>query len=467
MKNRNPKYICSALIGVILLCTGCESFLETEIPNNKISSVTVFENVETANSAMRGVYNELFRAYYSYGGRNSVTVIAGISGNTLQTEVLDNNLIQFEQYAINPANSYNYNIWASAYKMIYQVNAILEGLEASGINVATKNRLMGEASFVRAFTYFYLVNLYGTVPLILSTDYRPNATAGNAAVSSIYEQIIADLEFAMSKLGDDYTEGDRSRPNRFSAMALLARTYLYTENWSMAAEMSNQVISLNTHYELLSDLNEVFLANSREALWQISPIGSASGAVHTNEGNLFIRADNATSSVPVSLTENFLNSFDDKDLRYQNWVDVYTLNEREIYFPYKYKIQYAPSGSIVEYSMVLRLAEQYLINAEANAHLGNLKAAISGVNTIRERAGVAAITPSDLQMSEESILQVILQEKHKEFFTEWGHRYLDLKRIISLQINVPNLEQEQLSRLYPIPEQELISNPNLEQNEGY
>src|SRR5690606_32275299 len=114
-----------------------------------------------------------------------------------------------------------------AYNIIYMCNNAIEGLNTyDGVSADLKDQLMGEALFVRSFVYFYLVNLYGEVPFIQSPDYRKNVLATRTGTEDIYHTIIADLEFAASHLGNTYLDGERIRPNKFTAMALLARTYL-------------------------------------------------------------------------------------------------------------------------------------------------------------------------------------------------------------------------------------------------
>lgn len=114
-------------------------------------------------------------------------------------------MIEFEQNNISPNNSYNLNLWSSAYKIIYMCNAVLEGLEFSeGISSESRTKFSGEAKFVRAFAYFYLVNLYGEVPIVLTTDYRKNAVLHKSSIEDVYGFIINDLNDASTVLGNNY-----------------------------------------------------------------------------------------------------------------------------------------------------------------------------------------------------------------------------------------------------------------------
>src|SRR5690606_36621241 len=121
---------------------------------------------------------------------DSVTVLAGLSGNDLASIRSTNySYLEFEQHEINPGNLRNLNLWSSAYNIIYMTKALLEGLETSNfLSENVKNQLQGEAKFIRAFSYFYLVNLYGEIPLVLTTDYNRNALVSRDSQEEVYQQ---------------------------------------------------------------------------------------------------------------------------------------------------------------------------------------------------------------------------------------------------------------------------------------
>ncbi|TDN89197.1 RagB/SusD domain-containing protein [Salegentibacter sp. 24] len=461
MKKR-IKQIVVIFIASILI--GCEDFVEVDAPDYKIIRDDVFSSEETAKSAMKGIYNELFRTSFSNGTQYGVTVLGALSGNLLKN-IRETNLtrMEFQQHEITPENTSNLFLWTSAYNMIYITNAFLEGLQSSeNISSEVKNKLKGEAKFVRAFTYFYLVNLYGDVPLILTTDYKRNELASRSFPEEVYTQIILDLEDAIEVLPDD--NNISTQVNKYTAMALLARVHLYNQEWLKAEELSSQVISDNS-YVLLEELNDVFLANSQEAIWQISPAGRGAATTHTNEGNFFIIDPVFSFLASVKLDENFTENFSEDDLRLSKWISY---NESlNAYFPFKYKIWNSNEQPITEHSMVLRLAEQYLIRAEARLMQKNFTGAIEDINTIRNRAGLAPLSNTD-NLETEVLLDEIMEQRSKELFTEWGHRWLDLKRTGRYEHiweNNPLWEETDLR--YPIPAEERIKNANLTQNPGY
>lgn len=463
-------YINWGIIFIIsFLLFSCEEFLEIETPKNKLISEEVFRDEATVKSAMTGIYNQLFLTSFSNGQRNSVTVLAGLSADNLQN-IKSTNLerMEFQLNEIQPENPGNLDLWSSAYSMIYLTNSFLEGLEGSEyIDEEIRNQLEGEARFIRAFTYFNLVNLYGEVPLVLSTNYRDNELAARNSKDEVYNLILDDLEVSLALLSTEYTNGERTNVNRYAAAALLARVHLYLENWEMAENYSSEIIQANSTYEILEDMDKVFLANSKEAIWQLDPIGGGGIVSHTNEGSLFIIHPIFSFLASLKLSNDLIDVFDENDKRMTNWIGYHS--GKGVYYSYKYKIRNSMDFPSEEYSMVLRIAEQYLIRAEARAQQGKLETAMEDLDIIRLRAGLEAISESNSEINQNDLLDLIIEERRKELFTEWGHRWFDLKRTARInEILGPIKESwETTDVLYPIPNAERMKNPNLSQNPGY
>lgn len=469
----NKRYVKPIILCLgYLLTVSCEDFVDLEPPNYKMVTETVFENDETAMAAITGIYNELFSsASFSNGHISSVTILAGMSSDIFETtSATDTRYGPFQQNQISPRGtpdaSANYELWSSAYNIVYMANSVLEGLSNSEqLSEETLSMAEGQARFIRAFTYFYLVNLYGDVPLVLTTDYGKNAVAPKVSAAKVYEQIATDLDLALSLLEEtgEYEHLERTHVNRFVVMALRARIYLYQQNWEKAEEWSSKVIDQTAIYEILEDLDQVFLKNSREAIWQISPVPvGRRQTTYTREGYFF----RGINSSRVVLSNDFVAAINLEDKRLAHWVGYNA--SREFYFPQKYK-DGSSSGNITEYSMVLRLAEQYLIRAEARAMQGNLPGAISDLDKLRNRANLELIANTLPGIPQEDLLEEIMEERKRELFSEWGHRWLDLKRLQkTAEVLKPIKPQWQDTDIfYPIPEEERAKNPNIEQNEGY
>tara|TARA_R110002020_G_scaffold41194_1_gene121476 strand:- start:31692 stop:33101 length:1410 start_codon:yes stop_codon:yes gene_type:complete len=469
MNNRKYRSWAIWIIAVVSVI-GCDDFVEVEAPDHKIVSGSVFATEETAKAAIQGIYNEMATANFSNGDLYSITVLAGLSSDIFTTSSnTDTRYGPFQQNELSPIGSddatANYNLWSSAYNIIYMANSVLEGVEGSNtIGDGTKGVVRGQALFIRALTYFYLTNLYGDVPLALTTDYRQNSTSSRAPSAEVWGQIAADLDTTMELLEgeNDYADSERTHINLFAAVALRARVHLYQQNWASAEERSGQVIDQISLYGLPEDLDQVFLMNSREAIWQISPLGRDGVTNYTGEG-YFFRGNNASR---IRLAEGFLESFPAADERSSHWIGF---NEsRSFHFPQKYK-DGSFGQSVTEYSMVLRLAEQYLIRAEARAMQGNLSGAMTDLDKIRERAGLGAIAGSDPEIGQQALLDSIMEERKRELFSEWGHRWFDLKRTgraSTVLMPLKPLWQDTDTR-YPIPGEERAKNPNLGQNDGY
>lgn len=453
------------LLVILINTSSCEDYVEIETPQHKIVSETVFAEDETASSTMQGIYNELFNADFSGGWNYSVSVLAGLSSDVLESANPNSvSYAEFSENEISTDNTSNFRLWSSTFNIIYMTNALLEGLSNSeGVSEEVSDQLEGEARFVRAFTYFYLVNLYGDVPLILSTDYEQNSLVIRDDSGGVYDLIIDDLEASIALLDNTETE-NRTRVNKFVATAMLARVSLYLENWEEAESLSSQVIEEVSKYEIPENLDEVFLPESKEAIWQISPIGRGNILTNTNEGSVYI----GTSRSSIKLSDEFVESLNPEDKRLSHWIGFYTDDNRSFHFPHKYKDRSSISN-ITEYSMVLRLAEQFLIRAEARARTGNLSGAIVDLDKIRSRANLEPLSESNPEINQENLIALIQQERKRELFSEWGHRWLDLKRTnrTSEVLGPLTNSWEDTDVFYPIPEEDRMKNPNLTQNDGY
>jgi hypothetical protein len=457
-------------ISIMLYLGSCEDMLDVTLDKSQIGEDLVFSDDATATSAMTGVYvGMLETASFASGSGSSVTILAALLADELKTYSQDVNVIQFGQNDLIPKNEFVLQLWISMYKTIYQANAVIGGINRStGVTGATKAQLLGEARFIRAFCNFYLTNLFGAVPLNTTTDYRINAAAGRVSEEHIYQQIFEDLEFAESTLKEDYVTSERVRPNRATASAFKARVNLFVSKWDEAEVAASTVID-DPKYSLV-DLDQIFRANSGEAIWQLK---SVSASLNTNEGYYMILvADPTTNYLSYyALDTAFLKAFETDDARRNQWVGEFTdeLMATTWYYPFKYK-QKTRNGALDEYSMVFRLAEQYLIRAEARAKQGKIADAISDIDAVRDRAGLPLVADSETEITVDSLLSLVAHERRIELFAEWGHRWLDLKRTGQSGDVLGNIKPAWNidDRLLPVPQVERSRNPNLgDQNPGY
>ncbi len=453
------------LIAILpLFLYSCEQFLEIDPPATALTSNTVFSDDATANAALLGIYENMAHEGNGFtSGIASITLLTGLSSDEFLNYSTNANQAQFFNNELQPTNSLLQVLWTDLFNHIYTTNAILEGLEkGEGITPSVKSQLISEAKFVRAFCYFYLVNTFGQVPLLTATDYTINSLAPRSSEENVYEQIIADLKDAEAGLPSSYETTEQIRPSQLAATAMLARTYLFTGDWTSAETAATKVIT-SPFYKIESDITKVFLKESTEAIWQIQPVLSQLG--------VFDAYYLIITSTPrrAALSHALIGEFEEGDLRKENWVGSRTVNTETYYYPFKYKQSYtaSPTTPPDEYLIGLRLAEQFLIRAEARAQLGDIAGAQEDLNIIRSRADLPNTTASD----SESLLSSIEQENRTEFFAEWGHRWLDLKRTnridATLQPQKPASWQP-YDAIYPVPQNEIKLNTNLlPQNDGY
>lgn len=454
---------------VLALCQfSCKKFLNIDAPVGSLVHSTAFLSNDQAISAVAGIYATMASsANFASGGTSSVTCLASLSSDEMIG--YSDSAVPFYTSDLNPLIAQIRNLYAGPYKTILTANSVLEGLNSStSITPSLKLQLLGEARFMRAFAYFYLVNLFGQVPLQLQTDYRSTQLTPQSSIENLYQQIITDLTDAEGLLSETYPSTGRVRTNKTAAQAMLARTFLYLRDWANAEKYASLVIAKAPTYRLVP-LADVFLANSAESIWQLEPTAGS----NTRDGANFILTTTPTS---VSLRDNFaLQAFQPGDNRQTSWIGNITASSKKYYFPHKYKVR--SSTTVTEYSMVLRLAEQYLIRAEARINQpGKITSGIEDLNSVRARARalptVAVPNPLpalNLSMQQADALAAVEQERRTELFCEWGHRWLDLKRTGRADAVIKPLKANwQLTdMLYPFPENELRYNPNIKQNPGY
>lgn len=449
------------LLLATIVCA-CDDFVQLDTPENQLSTQTVFEESATANAAMTDIYSKMREAGVLAGTATGISNLMGNYADELtfyggvqsQTEVFYNNTVV-------PLNSTVKNIWNSSYSQIYAANAVIEGVsKASQLPDTDRKQLKGEALFVRAILHFYLTNLFGAVPYITTTDYELNRKVHRNTAAEIYNDAATDLENAIELLDSDYRTQGRVRPNKFAAYALLARVKLYQAAWDDAANAASAVLNQTATYAFETNLNKVFLKGSTTTLWQFMPKNVGG---NTYEASTFIFLNGPPPE--SALSENLLAAFEPGDQRKNLWIQTITKATNAWSHAFKYK-QRSNTASSMENSIVLRTAELYLIRAEARARLGELIGAKEDLNTIRNRAGLANTTA----MTQQEILTALLQERRVELFTEFGHRFFDLKRFEKANevLAATKDSWQSANLLLPIPQAELDVNPALlPQNQGY
>lgn len=445
---------------ITMLFSSCESFTEIEPPQSQLLGEAVFESYATAEAALADIYARLREGGFASGNQNSATLLIGSYSDDFTFYGNNENIQQFSNHTLLPANTQLTGLWNLAYGQIYAANAILEGVQQSqAVTRDGRNQLMGEALFIRAYIHFYLVALFGDVPYVITTDYNHNAKISKTPQVQVWQNIIIDLQQAENLLSESYPTDSRTRANKAVVQAMLSRVYLYTKDWQQSENYATRVIE-NPLFVWETNPEKVFLKDSPGIIWSLHP---GMQRLNTNDARTFYFSAGPPSKSVIS--ENLFDAFESGDLRKSLWIKSITNGTGTWFMPYKYKKQSATASS-EEYTILLRLAEQYLVRAEARVHNDNISGAQEDVNKIRNRAGLSNTTAD----TQELLLDAILKERRFELFSEQGHRWLDLKRTGNasavLSLVKPNWQLRDI--LLPIPEKELILNNNLlPQNPGY
>ena len=461
LKNNIKGFTTTLILMLIFLPIGCESFVEVNDPKGQIPQAAIFENEETATAAVTTLYARLRDDVLLTGNLYGLNALMGLYSDEFDYYATPGQPVDaFHNHTVIASNDIIKTIWNGAYSVIYMSNSALEGIEASeSLSESTKRQLKAEALFVRSICHFYLLQLFGNVPYIQTTDYTANQHVSRINSEQVYINLVQNLLEAKELLTEDYVSVERTRANTFVVSALLARVYLYIGDWEKAQLESSIVINAPMYSLEANPANE-FLKESTSAILQLKPKDAGQNTLEA------ITFSFVTGPPPLMALSNELEeAFETNDLRRQEWVLEISDGTQLWYAPYKYR-QPANTGTSLEYSIVLRLSEQYLIRAEARTNLGDLNGARDDLNQIRHSAGL----PETQAISNNEILQAILNERRVELFSEYGHRWLDLKRYGLTQEILspikPNWKPTDI--LLPVPETELLMNPNLApQNPGY
>ena len=475
---------------LMLISISCTKLVEVDAPVSSVNAENVYTNDATAIAVLTGMYSRMVQRAGSFTGIDGLSLKAGLSADefTLFSNVTSPNLLAYYRNNLSAITRVGTEFWSGWYQSIYYCNSALEGITASGLlSEDVKKQLIGEAKFLRAFFHFYLVNTYGDVPIVLTTDYTVNSFVSKTSRDQVLQQIIADLKDAEELLSENFLNGslqpyigtpERVRPSKWAAKAMLARAYLYKKDYVNAELKATEVI--NEPMFNLSNTTDVFLRadfGNNEAIWQLQPVIAG---WNTEDARVFVLNGPRGNNRPVQLSKSLLDAFEPGDKRRSDWVRDTLINSAPVKYVFKYK-NAKLDNDVTEYLMVLRLAEQYLIRAEARAALNNLQGAVEDLNALRSRARLEptadvpdplpALDPTTLSQSQ--VLDKVMTERRIELFSEWGHRWYDLKRtnridaVMTVAAPIKGGAWESFKQLYPIPNSEIERNKNMVQNTGY
>lgn len=421
----------------------CEDYLDQQ-PVDQITDESIITNLASLETSVLGVYSAL-QSGNQYGELQ--IFMPGILSDEM---VFTGTFPTKQQMAVNDVtaeNSTMRGVWSSPYTTIFRANVVIERAGQAGTAEETAS-LVAEAKFCRALAHFNLVKLWGAIPLALTSDVQVTQALPRTPVADVYAQIIQDLTDAAADLPGKSVNGT-TRATKAAAQALMARAYLYSGNLSLAGQMADAVIS-NTDYDLDDDYANIFdnASTSDEIIFELF--------ASINDGNslgFFAQPVSKGGRYDYSPNPDIVATMDASDAR----ADLISTNPDAGGKLVTDKYTDAQNGT--DQPIVLRLAEMYLIRAEANNSVADL-------NTIAERAtGNAAFYSSYNQTN-------MLQERLFELAYE-GHRWNDLIRTGNADAVIGAMKPQSWDAtdvLLPIPAREIEQNPTLtsdDQNPGY
>jgi hypothetical protein len=489
MKNKIKNFTNWILPAVMMLAiSGCSKLLDrepiTQVVTNTTSGASI--SASEAEGLLQGAYDA--ETGYSYG--LEFNVLDRITNG----DVWSDNCYAGGDNAANitidlfTANSLNDNIrrdWADAYGIIGNINIAIPQIEACAdpaLSSVRKAQILGEAKFMRAFTYFDMVRLFGKLPIILKPADLTNSESlikstfvPQSSVDSVYDAILADLWYAKDNVQNDNIPSNKMVVTKGAVNSILAKVYasMPTPNWDSVAYYCDQVIP---NYSLVPDFNFLWdndHKNNSEAIWEFNYVGWS--VVGNWIPSQFIGDGWKKFSTPTNdLVNTFREEGDSVRLHASisfvdyGWSDPYWKNPG--HYPILSKYNDPNNGTNDFYA--IRLADILLLRAEAYNNKGDITDAATLVNQVRKRVDL----PNTTAATQADMAQAIATERRLELAFE-GQRRFDLIRT-GKAIEVMNAQKDGAGNnlnynvqpyqlVYPVPQQQLDLNPKLVQNPGY
>ncbi len=488
------KYISILIVSLIALA-GCKKDFLTKSPEDSINTANFFQTEADAIAAINGAYQPLQwpKLYNMRMWTTDIMAgnsIVGAGGGSDGQETQDN-----ANFVTATDNQGVLDLWRGPWPGILRANIVLEKVPNMNINADLKNRVLGEAYFLRAHYYFILVRFFGDVPLVLAPvnpgdNLRPSRTDRNV----VYDQIISDYKMAAELLppASSYSSTDLGRASKGSALGMLAKVYLTLGNWQETVNYCDLVdglgYALNENYadnfnpltknsieslfeiQYISNGGHDFWSNENQASWLSTftgPRGSdmVAGGWGWEQPTAEIKNTYETGDLRKDVTVLYEGCPDFEGQAYQASYSLTGNNLRKFLAPKSISASY--DNSPMNFP-VLRYADVLLMKAEALNELGNATQAELPLNQVRARAGLSAVSG----LSQAAFRTKVLNERRMELAFE-GQRWFDLIRVNQGQfaieflhsIGKSNMSEKFL--LFPIPQKERDANPNLSQNNGY
>ena len=481
----------------MLLLSSChEGFLSEDVYSS-ITTVNFYKTEADAKAAVVSIYNSIHNQNAFKREAWLSSEYPGEASSANKSAVARQEL---DEFTWNASTTSFYAVWGGLYNAINRANTVLVNIEqVSFTNPDLKKQLIGETKFLRGLCYLTLIRFFDHIPCMTEENMQDLYPTNVGTDDAVWQLIISDLEFAISALPAKQTGTNTGKATSGAAQTMLVKTYLSmagypwnkAEYWKKAADEATKIMQNSAYgYALEPVFEKIFLINNEHGSEYIfsleceSQLGSLGSDIPIltgiRGGNRF--SLNGWSSVVAEVP--FFESMSETDKRKEKtFVLSYPdYRDSEVIYTYPGNISLAHFNKLIDPEAfklttntgdmsvnlpITRYADVLLMHSEAeNESNGPSQAAVQGINMVRERAGLPALNPSDF--TKETLRAAILQERVWELALE-GHAYFDLKRTKSMAERIRHLgfNVEDKHYVFPIPQNEMDANTNLEQNKGY
>jgi hypothetical protein len=442
-------YLLSLALGTAALATSCD--ILDQSPADYVSDEGVINNESTAQAALNGAYHQL-GGYYYYGGVYFVAGIELASDNVTWTGSL-NFYYDFNTHNYSSENQLVAYSWDAIYATVNQANQVIDKTkELDNVTDTEKSRIVAEATVIRSLAFFDLARTWGNVCLVREATSSPTQFDGvkQTEQTQVYKEVIEDVLDVYSDLN---ATSARDRINQSTADALLARVYLYLEDWDNAERYAGKLIG-DSRYELVDYSTWIQNKLSNESIWELSY-----STANTNGHSAYWLSPNDGGRHEWGPSKELVQLLADPNVGGTRSVLYTDLSTAQVPDYYVGNLYYRSTSD--DPAFLFRIAEQYLIRAEARAKKSSpdIQGALADLNAVRRRAQV----PDYTSANQDDVIQAIEDERRVELALE-PHRWFDLTRT-HRATTVLGIKEYQT--LFPIPYNDIQADKDLVQNTGY
>lgn len=437
------------LTAISLSTVSCSDFLDQK-PDNYISDAAVIQTLSSAKAALNGAYHDLASSSY-YGGQYFDAGVNLAADNVTWTGSL-NYYYDFDTHQYSAENQLLSYAWYAIYATVNQTNQVIDKVTVlNDGSESERRRIIAEATVIRSLAFFDLARTWGNIPVVKQATSSPTQFDGvkQTKAKDVYQLVVDDVLAIYNDLSES---SDRVHVTRSAADAFLARVYLYLEQWDKAEQYASKVID-NGNYALGTIQDLIDNKETAESIWELAYSSS-----FTNQQSTYWRSPDQGGRHEWGPSKELVQLLADPTVggdRKAFYQDFSSAQVPDYFVGTLYH-----RSTLDDDVIIFRLAEQYLIRAEARANQQNVSGALSDLNIIRCRANISEIV--DVASTQE-LLNLIADERRVELALE-PHRWFDLIRTGKAE-SVLGIKTYQT--IFPIPYNDIQADKDLVQNDNY